>query len=110
MLLSNYIYKKSVQNTVELKVIFNRILGKYDSYNNNTSVGIRMVSKKLELIFDYMPLKKTYILLPVKYNSTQLTMRAISKNDMLSSNIFIYHLKKNYFEFNQYLFYKNSNN
>ena len=82
----------------------------YVSYNNNTSVCIRMVSKKLELIFDYMPLKKTYILLPVKYNSTQLTMRAISKNDMLSSNIFIYHLKKNYFEFNQYLFYKNSNN
>ena len=110
MLLSNYIYKKSVQNTVELKVIFNRIHGKYVSYNNNTSVCIRMVSKKLELIFDYMPLKKTYMLLPVKYNSTQLTMRAISKNDMLSSNIFIYHLKKNYFEFNQYLFYKNSNN
>ena len=50
------------------------------------------------------------MLLPVKYNNTQLTMRAISKNDMLSSNIFIYHLKKNYFEFNQYLFYKNSNN
>ena len=58
MLLSNYIYKKSVQNTVELKVIFNRIHGKYVSYNNNTSVCIRMVSKKLELIFDYMPLKK----------------------------------------------------
>ena len=81
--------------------------GQYNSYNNNTSVFIRMVNKKLELVFVYMPIKKTYMLLPVKYNSTQLTMRAISKNDMLSSNIFIYHLKKNYFEFNQYLFFKN---
>ena len=66
-----------------------------------------MINKKLELVFDYMPIKKTYMLFPVKYNSVHLTIRAISKNDMLSSNIFIYHIKKNYFEFNQYLFFKN---
>jgi len=46
------------------------------------------------------------MLFPVKYNSTHLTIRAINKYDMLSNNIFIYHLKKNYFEFNQYLFFK----
>ncbi len=107
MLLSNFIYKKDVQNTFELKELFNKIIGKYSSYNNNTSVCIKMVNKKLELVFDYMPIKKTYMLFPVKYNSVHLTIRAISKNDMLSSNIFIYHIKKNYFEFNQYLFFKN---
>ena len=107
MLLSNFIYKKDVQNTFELKELFNKIIGKYSSYNNNTSVCIKMVNKKLELVFDYMPIKKTYMLFPVKYNSVHLTIRAISENDMLSSNIFIYHLKKNYFEFNQYIFFKN---
>ena len=107
MLLSNYIYKKSVQNTVELKELFNKIIGKYSSYNNNTSVCIRMVNKKLELVFDYKPINKTYMLFPIKYNTAHLTVRAISNNDIFSSNIFIYHLKKNYFEFNQYLFFKN---
>ena len=106
MLLSNYVYKKRIQNTAEVTKLFNRIVGEYSSYNNNTSAFIRMVNKKLELVFDYMPIKKTYMLFPVKYNSTHLTIRAISKYDMFSSNIFIYHLKKNYFEFNQYLFFK----
>ena len=106
MLLSNYIYKKRLQNSVELKKLLNNLAGQYSSYNNNTSVCIRMVNKKLELVFDYMPIKKTYMLFPVKYNSTHLTIRAINKYDMLSNNIFIYHFKKNYFEFNQYLFFK----
>ena len=107
MLLSNFIYNKRLQNSVKLKELFNNIAGKYSSYNNNTNVCIRMVNKKLELVFDYMPIKKTYMLFPVKYNNTHLTIRAISENDMFSSNIFRYHLKKNYFEFNQYLFFKN---
>ena len=106
MLLSNYIYKKRVQNTVELKALFNRIVGKYSSYNNNTSVCIRMVNKKIELVFDYMPIKKTYLLFPVKYNISYLTMLAKSDNDYFSKNIFKYYLKKDYFEFNQYLFFK----
>ena len=106
MLLSNYIYKKRVQNTVELKVLFNRIVGKYSSYNNNTSVCIRMVNKKIELVFDYMPIKKTYLLFPVKYNISYLTMLAKSDNDYFSKNIFKYYLKKDNFEFNQYLFFK----
>ena len=106
MLLSNYIYKNRVQNTVELKALFNIIVGKYSSYNNNTSVCIRMVNKKIELVFDYMPIKKTYLLFPVKYNILYLTMLAKSDNDYFSKNIFKYYLKKDYFEFNQYLFFK----
>ena len=74
--------------------------------NNNTSVCIRMVSKKIELVFDYMPIKKTYLLFPVKYNISYLTMLAKSDNDYFSKNIFKYYLKKDYFEFNQYLFFK----
>ena len=106
MLLSNIIYKKNIQNKIEFDDIIKSILGKYTSYNNNTTVNIRKINKNLEIVFEYMPVNKKYLLFPIKYNNTFLTLLAKRKNEYFSKNIFKYYLKKNYFEFNQYLFFK----
>ena len=87
--------------------VLKTILGKYTSYNNNTTVNIRKINKKLEIVFEYMPVGKIYLLFPIKYNNKFITLLAKSENEYFSNNIFKYYLKKDYFEFNQYLFFKN---
>ena len=106
MLLSNIIYKKNIQNKIEFDDIIKSILGKYTSYNNNTTVNIRKINKNLEIVFEYMPVNKKYLLFPIKYNNKFITLLAKSENEYFSNNIFKYYLKKDYFEFNQYLFFK----
>ena len=107
MLLSYIIYKKTINNKIEFDDILKTILGKYTSYNNNTTVNIRKINKKLEIVFEYMPVRIIYLLFPIKYNNKFITLLAKSENEYFSNNIFKYYLKKDYFEFNQYLFFKN---
>jgi CubicO group peptidase (beta-lactamase class C family) len=109
VLISNLVYKKTFQNKLEFSEITKNILGEYTSYNNNINATIRKKGNKLELIFDYMPKQKTYLLLPKQYSQTRLVMSAINLSEYSTKNIFKYDLKKGYFEINQYIFFKTKN-
>ena len=109
VLISNLLYKKTFQNKLEFSEITKYILGEYTSYNNNINATISKKGNKLELIFDYMPKQKKYILLPKQYSQTRLVMSAINLNEYSTKNIFKYDLKKGYFEINQYIFFKTKN-
>jgi len=108
-LISNLVYKKTFQNKLEFSEITKNILGEYTSYNNNINATIRKKGNKLELIFDYMPKQKTYLLLPKQYSQSRLVMSAINLSEYSTKNIFKYDLKKGYFEINQYIFFKTKN-
>ncbi len=109
VLLSSLVYKKNFQNKIEFCEITNNILGRYTSYNNNTNSIIRKKGNKLELIFDYMPEPKKYLLYLKTYSKTAIVMTAINENDYFTNNTFKYHLKNSSFEINQYLFFKTKN-